>query len=1184
MPLRSLLTLFCFVASAVVCAAPTFAQQTPFSPPQTAPSTPPPAAASALADVPEIPVVISREGLETLKARIEAATDLSDAERSSALDLTQRALTSLTTAIDYVARNQADQELVKKVAEDRAALQQSVEAKQGQTAQRPEPNTDLVKLEQDLAVKKSEQTQAQTKLAAKEAEIQARAERQRAIKDRLAALPADKQAVQDQLDLIPKESDLDLPNEAKRAALLAEMQRLEAEPTRLQNELALISAREAAGILQLQRQELALEVERLKQEVQLYTVAVNRERRTNANNRRDDTSKAITAADASDLAWQQKLVPVYEETVRIIDDELDVQPRLEAMQVAVTRVERERESLDEELVQLQQREGRTGTSRAFGIRLRQQRELLPDPGWLLRQIHQRLQTYEDAQLHYFDLREQRKDLDDIDDNIEVLLRDVIGYQDSGEDELQPIRQEYRKAFEQQRESLDLVINAYDKYIEQLDSLDAEQERLAELSERFTDYIDERVLWIRSHEPFTLKSLTNDFESLKIFTDRAKWSSILSVLRIDFWGHLFYYSMFVVAWVFLLATQARQGRRIQQTSKKASSRLNVSMKPTLQGLLMTFSKSVILPLPILFLGWRLGAGTTELGQVDDVTQNLITLAWNLVLAGFGLFWLEFIRNVHRPQGLAQSHFAWSEITCQVVAKQVKSFIFMATPLIIIIAVLNAWNVDDDSETLARVFSVAVYLLLASTLHRLAERRSGALSAWATQSKNGWVDRFVIVFHLLAVLVPVAMAVLTSIGFTYPTDHLAVKLAQTIVMLFGVLFVRAILLRSLTLRQRRLAIEQARQARAAAQTESAKDAAPKSTVPEIQDHKAKLVEVSTQTRRLLNTTIFVLSLMGLWLIWTDVFPALHYFDEWALPGLGIRLPNLVTAIIAGILTATAARNIPGLLEITILEWLPLEKSMRYAIGAIVQYTIAILGLLAVSSQLSITWEKVQWLAAALTFGLGFGLQEIFANFVSGIIILFEQPVRVGDVVTIEGVTGVVNRIRIRSTTITDWDRKEYIVPNREFITGRLLNWTLTDTTNRIVVEVGVAYGTDPEAVHQLILKVAQSHPYVLREPPPVVTFEGFGDSSLKFVLRAYLPGLEQRLHTIHDLHIAINLALKEAGIEIPFPQRDLHIRSAVDLPLTANSDSVFANLGRSSEFGNGNGMDRSLPVEVDGQTDE
>ena len=145
------------------------------------------------------------------------------------------------------------------------------------------------------------------------------------------------------------------------------------------------------------------------------------------------------------------------------------------------------------------------------------------------------------------------------------------------------------------------------------------------------------------------------------------------------------------------------------------------------------------------------------------------------------------------------------------------------------------------------------------------------------------------------------------------------------------------------------------------------------------------------------------------------------------------------------------------------------------------------------------------------------------------------------TIDNVTGCVSRIQIRATTITDWDRKEYIVPNKEFVTGKLLNWTLSDKTNRIVVRIGVAYGTDTENALAMLQQIADEHPLILKDPPPVVGFEGFGESSLDLVLRCFLPSLDNRLKVITQLHVMIDRRFKEARVEIAFPQRDVHVRS-------------------------------------------
>jgi potassium efflux system protein len=196
---------------------------------------------------------------------------------------------------------------------------------------------------------------------------------------------------------------------------------------------------------------------------------------------------------------------------------------------------------------------------------------------------------------------------------------------------------------------------------------------------------------------------------------------------------------------------------------------------------------------------------------------------------------------------------------------------------------------------------------------------------------------------------------------------------------------------------------------------------------------------------------------------------------------------------------------------------------------------------ANAIGLRWQSIQWLAAALTVGLGFGLQEIFANFVSGLILLFERPIRVGDVITLGEITGTVTRIRIRATTITDWDCKELIVPNKELITGHLLNWTLSDQRNRVVIQVGVAYGSDTAKVTRVLLDIARHHPRVLQDPEPTVTFESFGDSTLNFTLRGLLPNLDKRLPTIHELNTAIHQRFAREGIELAFPQLDLHVRS-------------------------------------------
>jgi potassium efflux system protein len=276
--------------------------------------------------------------------------------------------------------------------------------------------------------------------------------------------------------------------------------------------------------------------------------------------------------------------------------------------------------------------------------------------------------------------------------------------------------------------------------------------------------------------------------------------------------------------------------------------------------------------------------------------------------------------------------------------------------------------------------------------------------------------------------------------------------------------------------------------------------------------------------------------------------------------LTLADIGLSLVAGILTLVAVRNLPGLVEIAILQRLPLDTAARYALSTVLRYLIVVLGLIIASGAIGVTWSKLQWLAAALTFGLAFGLQEIFANFISGLIILAERPVRVGDTVTVGGVSGVVTRIRMRATTITDWDRKELIIPNKTFITCDVINWTLSDPVLRVMIPVGVGYGEDVDQARKLLLQVAKKHDLVLADPAPQALFLGFGDSTLNFELRVFIPRIDCMLGVRNDMHFAILKAFREAGIEIAFPQRDLHLRSIGDLSqfLTKREDLSPAEL--------------------------
>jgi potassium-dependent mechanosensitive channel len=260
----------------------------------------------------------------------------------------------------------------------------------------------------------------------------------------------------------------------------------------------------------------------------------------------------------------------------------------------------------------------------------------------------------------------------------------------------------------------------------------------------------------------------------------------------------------------------------------------------------------------------------------------------------------------------------------------------------------------------------------------------------------------------------------------------------------------------------------------------------------------------------------------------------------------LYDILMAILVGILALMLVKNLPGLLEFLVFRRFDLDGGARYAISTIVRYSLTILGVIAVSGILGISWSKVQWLAAAMTFGIGFGLQEIFANFASGLILLLDRSLRVGDAVSVGELSGLVSRIQMRATTITLWDRSEMVVPNKEFVTGKLVNWTLSYPETRVDVKVGVAYDSDIDLVRRVLLEVAHANPNVLKAPPPEVFLMEFAHSAVLFELRAFGLFAYGRLLLLNELHAAVFHEFRRHGIVIAFPQLDVRLHPEENKP--------------------------------------
>jgi len=421
------------------------------------------------------------------------------------------------------------------------------------------------------------------------------------------------------------------------------------------------------------------------------------------------------------------------------------------------------------------------------------------------------------------------------------------------------------------------------------------------------------------------------------------------------------------------------------------------------------------------------------------------------------------------------------------------------------------------------------------------------------------------QVVLVMAPLALGVLSMMGYNYTAGILLSLLLQTGWLIAGLVILAELAHRWLLVIRRRLVYEAAMQESVLQdKADTSQDGLPL----EVDEPEVDLVTLSDTSLKLLNTSVLVLGFIGLWMIWHEVFPALRIFEDvtfWhhtvTVNGEDKQLPvtlwDIGIALIYGIATLVLVKQLPAVLEIILLQSTGMASSSRYTVTTLTTYVIATFGIVLVFNTLGADWSKLQWLVAALGVGIGFGLQEIVANFISGIIILFERPVRVGDFVTIGDTNGFVTKIRIRATTIRNRDAQELLVPNKEFITGRLLNWSLTDQTSRLILSIGIAYGSDVQKAMHLMEQAARENENVLVEPPASVIFKSFGDNALIIILRCFVDSVDKRIVTVSELNQAINDKFNEAGIVIAFPQRDLHIDASEPLSIRIEGDRQAQN---------------------------
>ena len=673
----------------------------------------------------------------------------------------------------------------------------------------------------------------------------------------------------------------------------------------------------------------------------------------------------------------------------------------------------------------------------------------------------------------------------------------------------------------------------------------------EASVELQQILDRYLLWIPSHEPVGAAWLTRVPDGL---ADLVKPSRLVTSARLLAeaaqarpWLHLGAAILLVV--LVLAARYAR--RRIPELAQSVRRVRTDRFVYTLQALALT----VLAALPWAAAALLLGLLLQQVGLGGKYSDSLGRALVALVLP---LLTVAFIRAASIEQGLGHAHFRWTRQRRETLQRLLVPVAAVLLPTYFIVSLAFLRNQDLATDVQARLAQLLLCFVAAWACARLLA--PGRL--WTARGVTLEPSTLRRTLRVVLPLLLLGCAGLALAGYVYSSAIVLRAVLASVGVVMAVATVHGLLARWFLLGERRLALRRLDQRRAEQAREGGgnagsggSDAESGDAAPDLAD-EITLEMVNAQSRRLLRALRLTLVVIGLVAVWSEVLPAFSRLDEIGLwqtseagpDGATVAVPVTLMAVLLGLavlaLTVIAARNLPGLIEIGLMSRHGIDAASRYAITSVARYAIVIAGLLIGVGLLGLRWGQLQWLAAALTVGLGFGLQEIFANFVSGLILLFERPFRVGDVITVGELSGTVTRIRTRATTILDFDNMEIVVPNKTFITGQLINWTLTDSTTRITIKVGVAYHTDPDRVHALLMRAAQENPRVLADPPPRSWFLAFGGSSLDFELRVFVGALGDRLAVQNELNGRIAELMAEQGIEIAFPQLDLHVR---DLPV-------------------------------------
>jgi len=1078
--------------------------------------------------------LVTADVVDARLKEVEASTDLDEDTKGTLTSLLTKTLGYLEAVRSNDAATDTYQQALQNAPQQTDVLREKLDkaaAEDTVAGIRSTADSPFEEIEQELLQEKANLAAVKQKLGEIEDQLALQSDRPNAVRKRLAEVKSLRDNLDSALKMSVPANELPWLTEARRWSQQAQLAALRSEGRMLDQEL--LSQPVRIRLLEARRDNEMRSVSRISDRVNRLEELANRKGRTVAE---QAEAEAIAAVDdaAGKHPLIQELAAQNAELTRTLKT---MTAELREATSSDDDVIREAKAIESSFRGAREKLQIAGMSEILGEVLRKQQTSLPDLRKLKKQAVARGRKNARAALQEIQHSEEYKRLRDIDEYVDALVADLPA------EEASRVRTDLVDIAVLRRTLLDKVISLEKSYIRALNELDDAYLRLYENAQAYDAFLAEKLLWIRSAPWPGLQDLRLIPEQLGALLSPLKWFEVSEILlERAIYSPPFLMMLALFAWLIWKTRRFRALLRVMgmQVGKPSLDRFS----STLKALGLTLLLAAPWPLLVYAVGWELGLseGATDFPQAVSVALTWVAPAF---------FYVQFFSVLCASGGVAERHFQWPDKVPQQLRREFNflKVTFLPAAFVTVLVIYSTGGaLGVGFERLAQM---ATLVLLAVFFYRISGVALKHLSDSAPRVRQ--------LYMVLTVLVPLLLAALTFAGYFYTAGMLATSLIATLWFVFGLVVLHQVAVRWLLLAQRRIFLQTVRKRMEAAREEDRPDTTDIDGISlAVEEPEPDLMALREASRKLLNTVLVIVGVVGFWLIWSDLLPAFGILKGITLwhhnvvvdgaEGIApITLADIGKAILIAIATFVAVKRLPALLEILLLQRFSMTSGSRYTVTALTTYSIVAIGAFLFFRMIGADWSKLQWLFAALGVGIGFGLQEIVANFISGLIILFERPIRVGDVVTVGDTDGVVTRIRIRATTIKNWENQELLVPNKEFITGRLLNWSLSDQTTRVKIAVGVAYGSDVQKAMQLMDQAARENPKVLADPSPSVIFVAFGDNALNLVLRCFVGSQNDRMPTITELHEDINRRFNAAGICISFPQRDVHLDTSKPLDI-------------------------------------